>query len=35
MEAQSYRSNPQSNRTATLADGTVVKNVRSQFAKSR
>jgi len=35
IKTQAYHSNPQSNRTATLADGTVVKNVRSQFAKSR
>ncbi len=35
IKTQAYHSNPQSNRTATLADGTVVKNVRSQFSKSR
>ena len=34
-EFQQTKTAPQSNRTATLADGTVVKNVRSQFAKSR
>jgi len=34
-EFQQTKTTHQSNRTATLADGTVVKNVRSQFAKSR